>query len=112
VALVVAESEAAAQDAVELVNVDYEPLPAVVDVVAAMAPGALAARDVRGTESSDTEMHGSAGTSAVLEDEEFSVNVVQRSRFNQSDVDTALARSAAVVEGTFRTSWVHQGYLE
>ncbi len=32
VALVVGESEAAAQDAAELVSVDYEPLPAVVDV--------------------------------------------------------------------------------
>jgi carbon-monoxide dehydrogenase large subunit len=40
VALVVAQSKAAAVDAVELVDVDYEPLPAVVDVEEALGPGA------------------------------------------------------------------------
>lgn len=40
VAMVVAESEAAAADAAELVTVDYDPLPAVVDLEAAVAPGA------------------------------------------------------------------------
>ncbi|MBI3635592.1 MAG: xanthine dehydrogenase family protein molybdopterin-binding subunit [Candidatus Rokubacteria bacterium] len=40
VAMVVADSRALAEDAAELVEVDYEPLPAVVDVVAAGEPGA------------------------------------------------------------------------
>ena len=40
VAMVVAESKAAAVDAAELVDVDYEPLPVVVDPEAALAPGA------------------------------------------------------------------------
>ncbi|MGN6780161.1 MAG: xanthine dehydrogenase family protein molybdopterin-binding subunit [Marmoricola sp.] len=40
VALVVAETRAQAVDAAELVDVDYEELPAVVDVEAALAPGA------------------------------------------------------------------------
>jgi carbon-monoxide dehydrogenase large subunit len=40
VAVVVAETKAAAVDAVELVEVDYDPLPAVVDPEAALAPGA------------------------------------------------------------------------
>ena len=40
VALVVAETRAAAVDAAELVDVDYEPLPAVVDPEAAAEPGA------------------------------------------------------------------------
>jgi aerobic carbon-monoxide dehydrogenase large subunit len=40
VALVVAESVLAAQDAVELVEVEYRELPAVVDAEAALAPGA------------------------------------------------------------------------
>ncbi|HLW48065.1 MAG TPA: xanthine dehydrogenase family protein molybdopterin-binding subunit [bacterium] len=40
VAVVVAESRYAAEDAAEAVQVDYEPLPAVVDVDAALAPGA------------------------------------------------------------------------
>ncbi len=40
VAVVVAETRAQAVDAVELVDVDYDPLPAVVDMEAALAPGA------------------------------------------------------------------------
>src|SRR5262249_25029111 len=40
VVLVVAETLAAAQDAGELVAIEYEPEPAVVDVRAAVAPGA------------------------------------------------------------------------
>ena len=40
VAVVVAESAAIARDAAELVEVDYEPLPVVVDAVAALRPGA------------------------------------------------------------------------
>ena len=40
VALVIAESEAEALDAAELVSLDYEPLAAVVDVHDAVAPGA------------------------------------------------------------------------
>ncbi len=40
VAFVVAASEAAARDAAELIEVDYEPMPAVVDGAAALAPGA------------------------------------------------------------------------
>ena len=46
VALVVAETEAAAADGAELVVVDYEPLEAVVDLEAAMEPGAALARAV------------------------------------------------------------------
>jgi carbon-monoxide dehydrogenase large subunit len=40
VAMVVAESRAQAEDAAELVEVDYEPLPVVTDMVAAAEPGA------------------------------------------------------------------------
>src|SRR5262249_46389597 len=40
VAMVVAESRALAEDASELVEVEYEPLPAVTDVMAAALPGA------------------------------------------------------------------------
>ncbi len=45
VAVVVAETRAAAKDAAELVVVDYDPLPAVTDVEAALAPGAPLVHD-------------------------------------------------------------------
>lgn len=46
VAAVVAESEAAAYDALSKISVDYEPLPAVFDVEEALAPGAPQVNDV------------------------------------------------------------------
>jgi aerobic carbon-monoxide dehydrogenase large subunit len=51
VAVVAAHSRAAAEDAVELVEVEYEPLPAVVDVEAALADGAPLVHDEFGTNS-------------------------------------------------------------
>jgi CO/xanthine dehydrogenase Mo-binding subunit len=116
VALVVGESEAAAEDGAEAVVVDYEPLPAVVDVEAAMDVGAPLARTVEDAddEAGDLESihagvdHGQADDPA----EELSANVLDRITREQGDVPAALAASAAVVEGTFRTPWVHQAYLE
>src|SRR5205823_15112711 len=49
VAVVVAESRALAKDAVELVEVDWEPLPAVTDVKAAPADRAPIAHEEFGT---------------------------------------------------------------
>ncbi len=49
VAVVVATSRAAAKDAAELVEVDYDPLPAVVDVEAAVADGAPLVHEAFGT---------------------------------------------------------------
>jgi aerobic carbon-monoxide dehydrogenase large subunit len=49
VAVIVATSRGAAEDAVELVEVDYEPLPAVVDPEAALADGAPLVHDEFGT---------------------------------------------------------------
>ena len=49
VAVVAATSREAAEDAVELVEVDYEPLPAVADIEAALADGAPLVHDEFGT---------------------------------------------------------------
>ena len=45
VAVIVAESRALAEDAVDLVEVDYEPLPALAGTVTAQAPGAVLLHD-------------------------------------------------------------------
>ena len=119
VALVVAESEAAAEDGAELVVVDYEPLDAVVDVEAAMEPGAALARMVEETddESGDLEsIH--TGDQAPIDhsqddaQEQLSGNVLDRITRENGDVASAFAASDAVVEGTFRTPWIHQAYIE
>jgi CO/xanthine dehydrogenase Mo-binding subunit len=115
VAIVVAETEAAAQDGAEAVLVDYEPLDAVVDVEEAMKPGApLARAEEEGTESGDLEsIHAGAGQGAEEEqDEELSGNVLDVVHRHRGDAAAALETSDAVVSATFRTPWVYQAYIE
>ena len=115
VALVVAESEAAAEDGAELVLVDYEPLEAVVDVEAAMEPGAPLAR--RPEEVGEGEDLGSihAGVDHGEEsdrEEQLSANVLDRVTRSTGDAAAILRESDAVAAGTFRSPWVYQAYLE
>jgi CO/xanthine dehydrogenase Mo-binding subunit len=119
VALVVADSPAAATDAAELVVVDLDPLPAVLDAEAAMAPDAplawveLAAEGDR-TGSMDAQTHAGVGGGAddSIEAEDLSQNVVGRHRYWDGDVATAIDGASVVREGRFTTSWIYQGYLE
>ncbi len=102
VAMVVAETEAAAQDGAEAVFVDYEPLEAVVDVEAAMEPGAALARRVEeATEGGDLEsIHAGADRTARHDhDEQLSGNVLDRVHRKSGDAAAALASSDAVVSG-------------
>ncbi len=67
VALVVAETRAAAEDAAERIVVDYDPLPAVVDAKAALAPGAPLVSDaVPGNLALDWALGNAAATDAAF----------------------------------------------
>jgi CO/xanthine dehydrogenase Mo-binding subunit len=115
VALVVAESEAAAEDGVEAVVVDYEPLPAVVDLEQAMLPGSPLARVTEEEESGGDLESIHAGVDKAEEDaeqEELSGNVLDTVRRSSGDATAVLGASDAVVSGTFRTPWVYQAYIE
>lgn len=116
VALVVAETEAAAEDGAELVVVEYESLPAVVDVEAAMAVGAPLARTVEEVDEEGADLESiHAGVDHGQADdpqEELSGNVLDRITRERGDTAAAFASSDAVREGTFRTPWVYQAYLE
>jgi CO/xanthine dehydrogenase Mo-binding subunit len=116
VALVVADTEAGAQDGAEAVVVDYEPLPAVVDVEAAMEPGAPLARLVEEADDEGGDLESiHTGVDRGQEDdpgEQLSANVLDRVTREHGDVAAAFAASDAVVEGTFRTPWVYQAYIE
>lgn len=78
VAAVAAVNRYVAEDALELIEVDYEPLPAVVDPHEAMQPGAP----------------------LIFEDE--GSNVIFRRVFTWGDVEGALAAAAHVVRDTYR----------
>jgi CO/xanthine dehydrogenase Mo-binding subunit len=115
VAVVVAETEAAAEDGAELVVLETEPLEPVLDLEAAIAPDAPPARLHRPA----ADAGGAAAAHAAVgggeeeaDDEQLSENVVGRSVHRHGDVDEALAGADAVVRGTFTTSWIHQSPLE
>jgi CO/xanthine dehydrogenase Mo-binding subunit len=116
VALVVAETEAAAQDGAEAVVIDYEPLAPVVDVEAAMEPGAALARIVEESDDEGGDLESvHAGVDHGQEDdpgEKLSANVLDRVTRERGDVEAAFEASEAIVEGTFRTPWVYQAYIE
>ncbi len=114
VAIVVAESEAIAEDAAQLVDVELEPLEAVLEMEAAAAPGAPPARVVTAEAGEDSDISDAhaAVSAGGLEDEELSANVLGTARLTNGDVDAALAASHRTVSGRFTTPWIYQGYLE
>lgn len=116
VAIVVADSEAAAQDGADAVAVSYDPLPVVLDPEAAMAPGAPLARpDAAGGTDEDEDLesaHAAVGGGEDTLTEDLSANVSGRHWHHRGDVEAALEASAAVAEGRFETDWVYQAYLE
>ena len=115
VAIVVAETEALAEDGAELVALELEPLEPVLDLEAASRPGAPRARLVARDEGAGGDLadaHASVSAADAGPGEELSANVLGSARLAHGDVDAALASSDVVVAGRFRTPWVYQGYLE
>ncbi len=113
VALVLAETEAAAEDGAGLVDVDAEPLEAVLDLEAAMADDAPAARLTQSAEGeSAAGAHGGPAEGDDAGDAPASPNIAARQRMANGDAAAGLDGADVVVSGRFRTSWVHQGYLE
>lgn len=116
VALVIAESEAAAEEAAALVEVSYEELPVVLDIVQAMAPGSPLTRVLTqaAEDAAEAAMHGASGSGAEADEtsERLSANVSGQSHLAMGDVGTGFAEADVIAEGTFNTAWVHQSYLE
>ncbi|MEZ0239194.1 MAG: xanthine dehydrogenase family protein molybdopterin-binding subunit, partial [Chloroflexota bacterium] len=119
VALVVARTPEAAADGVELVEVRLEALPSIVDAEAAMAADGPHARielaeegDRTGSMDASTHAGVGGGGDGSIDAEVLSENVRGRYRYPDGDVRGALARAAVTREGSFSTSWIHQGYLE
>jgi CO/xanthine dehydrogenase Mo-binding subunit len=114
VAIVVAETEAVAEDGAGLVEVELEPLEAVLEIESAARPGAPRARlgaPSEGEGSDIGDAHASV-TAGGLEGEQLSDNVLGTARLERGDIDAALADAKVVVRGRFETPWMYQGYLE
>ena len=100
IAAVAAETPEAADRALALIEVEYEELPAVADIPAALADGAPVVHE------------GLAGYAGVPERPEDRPNVLSLEEHAAGDAAQGFAQADVVVEHTFRTPQVHQVYLE
>lgn len=100
IAAVAADSPEIAEEAVLLIDVEYEELPAVLDPFAAMEDGAPHVHD---------DLRSYPGASAAIPS---IPNVVSQVFFRQGDVEAGFAEADRIFEHTFQTASVHQGYIE
>jgi len=109
VAMVVAKSLAAARDAAELVNVDYEPMPAVATIVEATAKGAATVWD---SAADNIAYHWSKGDPAEIEQALQASHHVVRLTFTSSRVSAnpMEPRSAVAHVGKDGRPTLHASY--
>ena len=99
VAAIAAKSQALAQEAAGLVQVEYEVLQPVLDMREAMDPDAPL-------------LHDDMFTQGLSETPDKPSNVSQKTTISKGDVEAGLADADVVIERTFVTPMVHQGYIE
>jgi CO/xanthine dehydrogenase Mo-binding subunit len=99
VAAVAATTDLIARQACELIEVEYEVLPAVLNVREAMLPGAPI-------------LHENMRTRTPSGPSEQPSNCVAHAQVVFGDVDAGFAECDVVVENEFSTKMVHQGYIE
>ena len=97
VAVVVADSEAAAEEGCRRIKVDYDVLPAVFDAEDAMQPGAPL-------------LHGDKGPDSRIFD--IKRNLVHAVHGNFGDVDHGFAEADAIYEGTYFYPRIQHAHLE
>ncbi|MFN3236558.1 MAG: xanthine dehydrogenase family protein molybdopterin-binding subunit [Pseudomonadales bacterium] len=96
---IAARTEAIAEQALDLVKVEYEVLPPVMDVRDAIAADAPLLNEKLFTE-------------GLPEKPEQPSNIATRHEFKLGDVDAGFAEAEVIVERDFYTPTVHQGYIE
>ena len=99
VAAVAATSAAIARKALKLIAVDYEILPHVTDVDAAMKPGAPL-------------LHKDMITANLDPAPKKASNIAARHEFGHGDPEVGFRQADWVIERTFKTEATHQGYIE
>ena len=99
VAAVAATSAAIARKALKLIDVTYEVLPHVIDVVEAMQPGAPV-------------LHDDLFTAGVEPKPDKPSNIAKRVEIAQGDIEAGFKQADIIIEREFKTAPVHQGYIE
>src|SRR5207247_11428900 len=104
VAAVAAVDEATAEEALELIDVDYEPLPSAITLEEALEPGAPLVH-------TGEPLSGQFADLATLRPQR-GTNVCHRFHFGRGDAVTALAGADLVVDDTYRFPPVQHYALE
>jgi CO/xanthine dehydrogenase Mo-binding subunit len=99
VAAVAATSQAIAEHALDLIEVEYEVLPHVIDVEAAMADGAPV-------------LHDDLFTGGVEPKPTKPSNIAKRITFAKGDAAAGFKEADIVIERRYTTQPVHQAYIE
>ncbi len=99
VAAVAATSAAIARRALKLIEVKYEVLPHVIDVVEAMRPDSPL-------------LHEDLYTTGVEPKPDKPSNIAKRVEITLGDIDEGFKKAEVVIEREFKTQPVHQGYIE
>jgi carbon-monoxide dehydrogenase large subunit len=102
VAAVAADDEDIAQQALDLIEVDYEPLPAILTAQEAVALGAHVLHPDRAS------YPGGGGTTPDAPPTNLYVSMPHQ----KGDIDQGFADADVIVERAYRTPWSHQAYLE
>jgi xanthine dehydrogenase molybdenum-binding subunit len=107
VAAVAATSPHVAEEALRLIEVDYEPLPPVMTADAAMKPDApILLPEIRQKFIAGRSDPGSP------EGPDRPTNVAAHIQFQRGDLEAGFRAADHVIERYFRTETVHQGYIE
>ena len=99
IAAVAARTPDLARQALDLIAVDYQPLPPIVDAETAMADDSPLVHEAWET------YHAEEGLVRWR-------NVCCHAALNKGDVEKAFASADAIIEGTYTTESVHQSHLE
>ena len=112
VAAVLAGDPHIAEEALSMIEVDYEALPPVVDPIAAMVEDSPLVRSAlsdvdrseeRGHVTADVEQKEAEGKPS---------NIASQMNFKRGDIEAGFAAADVVVEHTWRSAIVHQSYIE
>ncbi len=111
VAAVLAEDVSIAEEALDLIDVQYAELPAVLDSLAAMEDGSPLARKPV-TEIDRSEAKGHVSFDVKEEKSDKPSNIASQAKFSRGDIDKGIAEADCIVERTWRSAMMHQGYIE